>query len=67
MKKILASILIGLVCSSFNTFKNEELRIKFIPVFGNSPLQLNTNYFLPALNDSVSIETLRFLYQKLHS
>lgn len=65
MKKILASILIGLVCSSFNTFKNEGLRIKFIPVFGNSPLQLNTNYFLPALNDSVSIETLRFYVSKI--
>lgn len=60
MNKIVLSIIIGFICTSFMILKNDEVHVKFKPVFGNSPLQLNTNYFLPVLNDSISIETLRF-------
>jgi len=34
--------------------------LKFIPTFNNQPLQLDKAYYLPNINDSVTIEGLRF-------
>lgn len=48
-----------LICTAF-CFKTEPISIVFTPKFGNENLIPEKNYFLPAINDSVSINILRF-------
>lgn len=48
-----------LICTGF-CFKTEPISIVFTPKFGNENLIPEKNYFLPAINDSVSINILRF-------
>lgn len=47
------------VCTAF-CFKTEPISIAFTPKFGNENLIPEKNYFLNAINDSVSISILRF-------
>jgi hypothetical protein len=41
-------------------FKTEQSTISFTPKFGTEKLRLEKNYFLAAINDSVSIDVFRF-------
>lgn len=55
--------LTGLLILGISTafcFKTEQITISFTPKFGTEKLQLEKNYFLAAVNDSISIDILRF-------
>ncbi len=55
-------LLLGLsifICTAFS-FKTEPISIVFTPKFGTENLIPEKNYFLPAINDSVSITVFRF-------
>ncbi|MBP7810061.1 MAG: hypothetical protein KA163_12265 [Bacteroidia bacterium] len=55
-------LLLGLsifICTAF-CFKTEPITIVFTPKFGSEVLVPEKNYFLPAINDSVSISVFRF-------
>lgn len=59
MRWLLGLFILGI--STAYCFKGKELiQVEVKPKFGSSELQLGKNYFLPAINDSVSIETLKF-------
>ncbi len=47
------------ICYAF-CLKTESITISFTPKYGSANLQLEKNYFLPAINDSISIEMFRF-------
>ncbi len=55
-------LLLGLsifICGAFS-FKSEPFSISFTPKFGSEVLVQGKNYFLPSINDSVTIETFKF-------
>ncbi|MFT5236923.1 MAG: hypothetical protein ACI9M9_000512 [Flavobacteriaceae bacterium] len=58
MKRILLLILL---LSAVNTFaQNRELNLQFNVKLNNEILELNKQYFLNSVNDSIKIETLKF-------
>jgi hypothetical protein len=59
MKWLLGLFVLGI--STAYCFKGKEnVRIKFTAKFGSGNLQLEKNYFLAAVNDSISIERFKF-------
>ncbi len=59
MIKLFFSFSFLVICYAF-CLKPEPITITFAPKFGSATLQLNKKYFLPAINDSLSIETFKF-------
>lgn len=57
--RLLFGLAILISCTAF-CFKTEPTTIVFTPKFGNEKLIPGKNYFLPAINDSVSIDVFRF-------
>jgi hypothetical protein len=57
--------LVILLCTAF-CFKTEPTSIVFTPKFGNENLIQGKNYFLPAINDSISVDILRFYVSDIY-
>ena len=57
--RLLYGLIALIICTAF-CFKGEPVSILFSPKFGNQNVVPGKNYFLPAVNDSVSVETFRF-------
>jgi hypothetical protein len=53
-------IFIGFIFSAFYLFKPKTITLSFLPYFGKDSLVINKNYFSETINDSVSIQSLRF-------
>jgi hypothetical protein len=50
---------------SFAQSKGADLVVKIIPVFGNSPMEFGSKYYLTGNKDSVKINLLRFYFSAL--
>jgi hypothetical protein len=59
MKWLFGLFVLG-ISTAFCFKEKENIHIQFKPKFGNVDLQPEKNYFLPAINDSISIETFKF-------
>jgi hypothetical protein len=57
MKWLLALFVLGI--STAFCFKSGSVSLNLVPKFGKKDLVLGKNYFLPAINDSVSIDVFR--------
>ena len=53
-------LFIGFIFSAFYLFKPKPITLSFLPYFGKDSLVINKNYFSETINDSVSIQSLRF-------
>ncbi|CAN5269683.1 hypothetical protein BH09BAC1_BH09BAC1_26630 [soil metagenome] len=60
MKTLLAAMLLITTFAVHSHAQQTVVTIAFVLVFRGEVLELDKQYFLPAVNDSVSIETLRF-------